>query len=279
MENHLISMSAVRSAMKVIYTPAITLASPIGLRNDPHTATILHMGQQYRTDFEGAVAQMTPFERRDYESWRASKSGEAYEAWGNRAFAMAAALSIVEDAFVEETDEDEEEAPVDPTLQRLVDLNWTFDTHGQWFLISAFIIGFLAFFSTGGMVGGAASTIRMIAGALVAVLVIAWMGTKLLPSIIEVRARRLGATVPTAPKAKKEVLNLPIWTEESSISSAKILNHANWVMLAQPGAAALMELEAPVPVTPTGQYVERQVKILEAAKRWREDSPLKPRHN
>lgn len=74
MENlNLISMSAVRSAMKVIYTPAITLARPIGLRNDPHTATILHMGSQFRTDFEGAVAQMTPFERRDFEQWQQSE--------------------------------------------------------------------------------------------------------------------------------------------------------------------------------------------------------------
>ncbi len=272
MENlNLISMSAVRSAMKVIYTPAITLARPIGLRNDPHTATILHMGSQFRTDFEGAVAQMTPFERRDFEQWQQSEGGAAFREWSDRALPLAAALQIVEEAFEQDEAED---APVDPTLQRMVDLNWTFETHGQWFLIVAFMVGFLAFFSTGGLTGPVASTIRLVAGVMAAILVLAWVGTKLMPSVIAVRARRVGVEVPDR-HASLEEAELPIWQEEHFTSSAKILNYANWVLLAQPGPGGLMDLHAPIPVEPTAAYNERQIEILNAAKRFRENSPMR----
>ncbi|EPD30645.1 hypothetical protein [Gleimia europaea] len=272
MENlNLISMSAVRSAMKVIYTPAITLARPIGLRNDPHTATILHMGSQFRTDFEGAVAQMTPFERRDFEQWQQSAGGVAFHTWSDRAFAMAAALQIVEEAFAQD---EEEEAPVDPTLQRMVNLNWSFETHGQWLLIVAFMVGFLAFFSTGGLTGPVASTIRLIAGVVAAILVLAWIGTKLMPSAIAVRARRVGVKVPEH-HAHEEEAKLPIWQEEHFTSSAKILNYANWLILAQPGPNGLMDLHAPIPMEPTSAYNERQIEILNAAKRFRENSPMR----
>lgn len=257
--------------MKVIYTPGLTLSSPIGLRNDPHTATILHMGSAQRDTFEGAMTQMTPFERRDFEQWRDSESGEAFSKWGERAFAMAAAFQLVEEAFGQEG----EEAEVDPGLQRLADLNWSVQAHSHWLLIIAFVIAFIVFFFTGGMSGSVVSWIRLIATIVVAALVIVWIGTKLLPSVIGVRARRLGQAVPQ--REAQPVEDLPIWAEESAISSAKILNHANWVMLAQPGAGALIDLRPPDPVEPTDAYSERQVKILEAARRWRDDSPLRPK--
>ena len=69
----------------------------------------------------------------------------------------------------------------------------------------------------------------------------------------------------------------PLWTNESEVTSAKILNYANWVLLAQPGANGLMKLVAPDPVEPTEKHTDRQKKILAAAKRWRDDSPLRPR--
>lgn len=274
MENpHLISMSAVRSAMKVVYTPGLTLKSPIGLRNDPHTATILHFGNQYRVDFEGAVQQMPPFERRDFDDWYNSESGEAFTKWSDRAFAMAAALDLIEKAWGQ--DAEEEEQKTDPYLQKLADINWWFETHGVWFVIVAFIIAFLTFFGTGPMEGSAATTIRVVAGVLIAVLLLVWASSKALPGFLRAQAKKRGVEVPTHEKAEAEPQ--AIWTEESEVTSAKILNYVNWAMLAQPGAAGLMTLKAPDPVEPTSAHSERQVKILEAAKRWRDDSPLRPK--
>lgn len=276
MENQdLISMSAVRSAMKVIYTPGLNLESPIGLRNDPHTATILHFGSGFKTDFEGAVAQIPPFERREFDAWNDSEDGAAFRKWSKRAFAMAAALDIVEQAWEQDGTDEIEEDEVDPKLQRLVDINWQLETHGVWFIIIAFIVAFVAFFGTGGMTGGAAATVRLVAVVIVAVLLLLRIGAKFLPSVIRTMAKRQGVEVPTREVVEDVVQ--PLWTEESEVTSAKILNYANWVLLAQPGAEGLMKLDAPDPVEPTEDHTERQKKILEAAKRWRDDSPLRPR--
>lgn len=267
-------MSAVRSAMKVIYTPGLTLQSPIGLRNDPHTATILHFGQGHKAAFEDAVEQMPPFERRDFDPWYESEGGAAFRDWSNRAFAMAAALDIVEQAWVQDG-ADEEEEEVDPVLQKMVDINWQLETHGVWFIIIAFVIAFAVFFGTGGMTSGVAATVRLFGVVVVAVLLLLWAGSKLLPSFIRMRAARQGVEVPSHEIVEDAVE--PLWTNESEVTSAKILNYANWVLLAQPGANGLMELDAPDPVEPTEKHTDRQKKILAAAKRWRDDSPLRPR--
>lgn len=260
--------------MKVIYTPGLNLKSPIGLRNDPHTATILHFGSQYQTEFEQAIEQIPPFERRDFDAWYDSEDGAAFRQWSNRAFAMASALNIVEQAWEQDAPEEVEEDEVDPTLQKLVDINWYLETHGVWLVIIAFIIGFVAFFGTGGLESALAATIRLVAFSGSAVLLLAWVGTKLLPGVIRVQARKRGVQIPT--REVQQAQQMPLWTQESELTSAKILNYANWVMLAQPGAGGLMELTAPNPTPPTDAHTDRQTKILEAAKRWRDDSPLRP---
>lgn len=244
--SQLISLSAVRSAAKVIYSPAITTATPIGLRNDPHTATILGRARELEEELEAAVTQMDPFERRDYQQWADSPDGEEYRAWRRRALPLAVALNLVEEAWDQEFEEAQTEAEVDPKLQRLADLSWWFDNHGMWFLGAAFLIAFALFFGIGPSRSALLSVITAVGITVALALVGAYLFGRALPAVVRRYAAKLSSEVPQreASDAAPTHDQLGPWAP-GSISGASILNHANWAMLAQPGAATLMGLTAP----------------------------------
>lgn len=268
MENpNLISASAIRSALKVIYSEGINLSSPIGLRNDPHTATILERGRGWDSEFEGAVHELPPLDKREYLAWAQTEDGQAFEQWKSRAFAMAAALEIVERAWQEREEESEEDA-VDPKVQRLVDTSWWFETHSQWFIGAAFLLWFLAFFGIGPATGDIPILLKSAAYALAVLLLIGWAFSKLFPFVVGARMRAIGAGV--APSAMVVENDVPeIWADESDMTSAKILNYANWVLLAMPTQNFFMDLTPPVPLR-SPDLNKRQQTIIEVADKSKE---------
>lgn len=263
MENpNLISASAIRSALKVIYSEGINLSSPIGLRNDPHTATILERGRRWDSEFEGAVHELPPLDKREYLAWAQTEDGQAFEKWKSRAFAMAAALEIVERAW-QEHDEESEEHAVDPKVQRLVDTSWWFETHSQWFIGAAFLLWFLAFFGIGPATGDILILLKSAAYALATLLLVGWVFSKLFPFVVGARMRAIGAgVVPSVISVEDDVPDM--WADGSDMTSAKILNYANWVLLAMPTRDFFMDLTPPVPLH-SPDLNERQQTIIEVA--------------
>lgn len=244
--SQLISLAAVRSAAKVIYSPAITTATPIGLRNDPHTATILARARELEEELEAGVTQMDPFARRDYQQWAQSPDGDAYRAWRARALPLAVALNLVEEAWGQEYEETETQREVDPKLQRLADLAWWFDNHGMWFLGGAFLIAFALFFGIGPSRSPLLSVITGVGIAVSVALVVTYLFGRTLPAIVRHYAARVGSEVPQREPTPAQPTHdqLGPW-EAGSVSGASIFNHANWAILSQPGANTFLGLAAP----------------------------------
>lgn len=264
MENSdLISVPAIRSALKVLYSPGITMDSPIGLRNDPHTATILEHARNWNTEFEGAVMDLPPVEKRDYLQWVETEDGQAFSTWKKRAFAMAGALDIIEQAWIQE---EVEETKVDPRVQRMVDRAWWFETRGHWFAVGAALAWFVAFFGAGPSTGTVATWTRGIGYSLLVVLVLMWLASKIIPAVIGARLKPEGASIAilTADETASDIA--PTWAEDNDISCAKILNYANWVMLAMPPRGFLMDLTPPRPLN-RPSLNERQREIIADAEK------------
>ncbi|MDO5720951.1 MAG: hypothetical protein Q4P06_00185 [Actinomycetaceae bacterium] len=246
--SELISMAAVRSAAKVIYSPAITVDTPIGLRNDPQTANILAHARHRASELDQAVTQMPPAERSDYQNWIRGENGAHYLKWRARALAVASALELVEQAWEQElATESDNEPATDPTLQRLVDLAWWFDNHGMWLPAAAFLIGFGLFFGIGPARSPLITTITVSMLALAALLIVIYLAGKALPAVVARYAEHIGQELPTTSKIsgqEEETNQPPLWEDETS-AATNILNHANWAILAQPGKIALSPVKAP----------------------------------
>lgn len=244
--SQLISISAVRSAAKVIYSSAITTATPIGLRNDPHTAAILDKARQVAEELDAGADQLDPFERRDYQEWINSESGAAYLRWRARALPLASALELVDEAWQQQAPEEDRPTQVDPKLQRLADWSWWFENHGIWFLGGAFCIVFALFFGIGPS-RSTGITVLTITGLIVALLLVAiYLLGKSLPALTRWYAQRQGSEVPTlrSETERDPLVALPLW-REGDLSGASVFNHANWALLSQPGESALLTLTPP----------------------------------
>ncbi|MDO5728016.1 MAG: hypothetical protein Q4P71_00120 [Actinomycetaceae bacterium] len=264
MENpNLISASAIRSALKVLYSPGLTIDSPIGLRNDPHTATILECARNWNTEFDSAVMELPPMEKREYLQWSDTADGQAFSTWKKRAFAMAGALDILERAWYEQ---EIDEIEIDPRIQRLVDQAWWYETRGHWFAVGAALAWFIAFFGTGPSTGMLASWIRAIGYGLAGVLALGWVATKIIPTLINARVGNVGIPSAMLVAQESDADVAPMWADGNDMSCAKILNYANWVMLAMPTRQFLMDLTPPTALD-SDNLNERQREIVGAAQK------------
>lgn len=238
-----IAMPAVRSAASVLYSPAVTVERTIGLRNDPHRAAIIAQAREREQQLWQAAGQMAPFERRDFEQWIQSDSGQAFSQWVKRALVVAGALEIIETAWsenqLEETNEDDE----DPLIRQLAEAAWWFDNHGMWLLGAAFVVAFVAFFAIGPATGPVVSALKTTAWTIAVILIAIHLTGRALPAVLRWRCRKLNRQIPTANTAQSS--HIPLWGADSPVTSARILNHINWAILAQPDAEHLLNLQPP----------------------------------
>lgn len=269
--SELIGMPALRSALKVIYTPGINLATPIGMRNDPQVALILERGREIETQFNEAVNYLDPFDRRDYLTWLETAAGQQFSTWRKRAFALAPALKTLEIGW----DQDPQRQPVTqtpPQVQQAVDRAWWWDHNRHWLLVFAGIVSTAAFMTTGpNMSAGLWTVVKgllgVTAGALAGYAVTFWPRWQLR----RVAAKHGISLDFTANEVEETLADEPLWNIPeggSALSSAKILNFANWVMLAQPNGEFLMDL-TPAELNQTAT-TERRQKIIETALGWEE---------
>lgn len=268
MENpDFIGMPALRSALKIIYTPGITLKTPIGLRNDPQAAGILEQGREIDSQFQEAVNYLDPFDRRDYLEWVETADGIAFTNWKQRAFALAAALKTLETGW-----EQNDEKPVQtiPTeVQNAVDRAWYWDHHRHWFLVTATTTLTFAFMGSGpNMSFTTWIVIAMLLGitaVAVGAYAISYLPRWQLKKIVKKHGmilEPLGETEKTQPLETD-----PLWVgSEQALTSARILNFANWAMLSLPAKERLLDL-TPGEINSTAR-TERHQKIAETAAGW-----------
>lgn len=268
-ENDLIGMPALRSALKIIYTPGITLKTPIGLRNDPQAALILEKGRGLDEQFTQAIQYLDPFDRRDYLEWLETGDGVAFTTWKQRAFALAAALETLETGW--DQDEDATQGRQIPAeVQKAVDTAWAWDHNRHWFLVIAALTLTAAFMTTGPDMS--TSTWRLVqgllgltAGALAAYVVTFWPRWRL-----RRLAKRYGIALGYEEVAEKsQPAEVPLWDLSegaTELTYAKILNFANWVMLALPSKEQFLDL-TPGRLNAAVANL-RQEKIVATAEGW-----------
>lgn len=276
-ENDFIGMPALRSALKIIYTPGITLKTPIGLRNDPQAALILEKGRDLDEQFTQAIQYLDPFDRRDYLAWLETGDGVAFTAWKQRAFALAAALETLETGW-EQDEADAKTTQVPQQVQQAVDRAWAWDHGRHWFLVIGAVTLTAAFMTTGPDMS--TSTWRLVqgllgltAGALAGYAASFWPRWRL-----RRLAKQHGIALEYAEAAEKpQPVAVPLWDlpegANPPLTSAKILNFANWVMLALPSAEHFLEL-TPGRLNAQVETV-RHRKIVETAAGWVQKETLK----
>ncbi len=248
-----VALPAVRSAAKILYSPAVTLDSPIGLRNDPHMATIIARAQARDVELDAALTHMSAYERRALDAWLDSDDGHAFTRWKKRALVMAEALDIIETAWRDKSAAHEgeacEEPLVDPGVQRMVDRAWWLDNHRVWCLIGAALVAFITFFGIGPDVGRVATHLRIGGWTVTIILIATYLVARILPGVITRHVERRGYHVSTPDVRVEDGDDTPpLWSEnDQHVSSARILNAVNWALLAQPDAAVLARLDPPAP--------------------------------
>ncbi|EEH63943.1 hypothetical protein HMPREF0044_0962 [Gleimia coleocanis DSM 15436] len=264
-------MPALRSALKVIYTPGITLATPIGLRNDPQATLVLQRGKEINAQFDEALNYLDPFDRRDYLEWLETEAGEEFKRWRLRGFAMAAALESLETGW----DQDDTKLIQQGTpaqVQAAVDRAWWWDHNRHWLLVFAGIVLTAGFMTMGpNMSTGLWAVVLGLLG-LTGVALVAYAASFWPRWQLRRVAAEYGISLDFNEEEVEETLaEEPLWIIPeggSALTSAKILNFANWVMLAQPSGDYLLDL------TPSelNQVVttERRQKIVETALGWEE---------
>ncbi|MCS4484174.1 hypothetical protein NXS08_01535 [Gleimia sp. 6138-11-ORH1] len=264
-----IGMPALRSALKIIYTPGINLKTPIGLRNDPQAALILENGRELDQQFTQASEYLDPFDRRDYLAWLETADGVAFSQWKQRAFALAAALQTLETGW-EQDEATQSVTRVPEEVQNAVDRAWAWDHNRHWFLVFCIILVTAAFMTSGPDMS--ASTLNLVqgllglaAGILMGYAVSFWPRWQL-----RKLARKHGIVLEAEQVSEKpQPVAVPLWDipeGATELSSARILNFANWVMLAQPGKTHFLDL-TPGRIN-TKVTSERHRKIVETAQGW-----------
>ncbi|MDO5060481.1 MAG: hypothetical protein Q4D73_02485 [Actinomycetaceae bacterium] len=269
-ENDYIGMPALRSALKIIYTPGITLKTPIGLRNDPQAALILEKGRDLDEQFTQAIQYLDPFDRRDYLAWLETGDGMAFTAWKQRAFALAAALETLETGW-EQDEVEVKSTQVPQQVQQAVDRAWAWDHGRHWFLVIGAVTLTAAFMTTGPDMS--TSTWRLVqgllgltAGALAGYAASFWPRWRL-----RKLAKQHGIALEYEEVVEKsQPAAVPLWdlSEDANapLTSAKILNFANWVMLALPSKEQFLDL---TPGTLNSAVANsRQEKIVATAAGW-----------
>lgn len=268
MENpDFIGMPALRSALKIIYTPGITLKTPIGLRNDPQAAGILEQGREIEQQFTEAVNYLDPFDKRDYLEWVETTDGTAFTQWKQRAFALAAALQTLEKGW--EQDEQKPTATIPKEVQDAVDRAWYWDHHRHWMLVAAVTTLTFAFMITGPQMGTGTWVAMGILLALTGIASVAYVTSFIPRWQLKKIAHRHGVNlepVDIQSTDQDEATVIPLWADEEPLTSARILNFANWAMLSLPSKAHLLDL-TPGQINSTVQ-AERHQKIVETAQGW-----------
>ncbi|WIK64894.1 hypothetical protein [Gleimia hominis] len=263
-----VSIPAVRSALKVVYTPGITIDSPIGLRNDPLTATILQRGREWSKELWEARYQRTPSEMREYAQWLEDADGLAFTEWSKRAFALAGAYEVIASAWEREVLTEEEDR-ARAQLQAMADRAQRIQTNQHWLWIFACLLVFCGFFFVGPTTSAALVGLRIVLYGAAGLLLVGYGLARWYVGHLDRKAQKQGVTL--AQIRHQQVTKPQLWVGEG-LSHQRILNFANWALMSTPPKNSFIPLDPPVPQEYEGPEAEKldewHTQVLDLAHRW-----------